>query len=52
MAKVQAPKMQALMMAMSAKPTKKVTKAVAKKKKTVVKKATSHSPSRGIINNM
>ena len=37
MAKTKAPKMQALMMAMSAKPTKKVTKAVAKKKKTVSK---------------
>ena len=45
MAKVQAPKMQALMMAMSAKPTKKVTKAVAKKKKTVSKgKAKNNLP--------
>ena len=52
MAKTKAPKMQALMMAMSAKPTKKVAKAVAKKKKPVAKKTTSHSPSRGIINNM
>ena len=43
MAKVQAPKMQALMMAMSAKPTKKVTKVTAKKKKPVAKGKTKNT---------